>query len=98
MRRREPVVVRAAFVSQENCRELLGIDARRFLELLLPLCTGHVTPLGKLRLVPLGVAEDRLQAHARDGDPTGDDDQRELEPQPETADEVLAMLGRRRTA
>jgi hypothetical protein len=48
---RAPVVVRAAYVSQETCRELLGIDARRYLELLVPLCRGDVALEHLARLV-----------------------------------------------
>ena len=102
MRRRAPIMVRSAYVSQENCRELLGVDARRFLELVVPLCAGHVTPLGKLRLVPLDVAEERLHARARHQEPDDgesvDDDHDDDAPQPESMDEVLAAIGKRRTA
>lgn len=97
---RTPIAVQAAFVSQENCAALLGVNPRRFLEHVVPLCGGHVVKLGKLRLVPLDVAIAKLRALASSDDVEGidltrDDDD---DPQPQTADDVLRALGKTRAA
>jgi len=93
---RAPLTVAAAMVSQLTCLVLLGIDPRRYLELLLPLCAGQVTALGKLRLVPLDVAVAKLGELATDCDLNigiapendhGDDDQ------PTSVNDVLARVG-----
>jgi hypothetical protein len=77
---------------------VLGIDARRYLEQLLPLCAGSISRVGRLRLVPVDVALAALERLAAadvppplaqtDGDDDADD--------PLTADDVLGRLGRRR--
>jgi hypothetical protein len=96
---RAPVVVRPAHVSQLNCEAILGIDPRRFLELLVPRCA-HVSIVGKLRVISVEDADDALRSLATDSselaatevDVNGDDDEIG------TADDVLRRLGRRRTA
>ena len=91
LKARPAIAMRASFVSQENTRELLGIDARRFLERVVPLCRPSVTALGKLRLVPIDVAEEairRLASAEVETSTDGDD------PQPETAAAVLSALGK----
>jgi len=88
---RAPVAIAPAMVSQLNCEPLLAVDPRRYLDLVLPLCKGHVIPVGKLRLVPLDVAVDALRGLTVYGDdeaPPADDPR-----QPETAEAVLAALG-----
>jgi hypothetical protein len=100
---RPAVVIRPAFVSQETCLQVLGVDARRYLELVLPACAGQVTRLGKLRLVPLDAAEVALRALAAAGDDVDGAavdaaEHEEAVRQPQTVDEVLAAVGRRRIA
>jgi len=100
---RPPVALRASFVSQENCFAVLGVDPRRYLERVVPLCRGHVIALGKLRLTPIDVAEEKLRDMAAtpsadvsvpDGDEDQDDD--EDEGQPRSVNEVLRAVGRAR--
>jgi hypothetical protein len=90
-RPREPVHVAAAMVSQLTCTALLGIDPRRYLDALIPLCKGDVTPLGRLRIVPLDIAVAALRRLAVTD--AGEEAPARVERQPETADEVLAALG-----
>ena len=90
---KSPLAVASLLVSQLTCLLLLGIDRRRYLELLVPLCRGHVTRLGKLRLIPLDVALAKLGELAIDADdePANDSsDAAEHDRQPETLTEVLA--------
>lgn len=102
LRPRAPVAIAAAMVSQLNCEALLGMDSRRYLDLLLPICKGAVVRLGKLRLIPLDVAVARLRALSTvapvDAPVAGDGDDQDQDPQPESADAFLASIGRRRTA
>jgi hypothetical protein len=88
---RPPVALRASFVSQENCFAVLGVDPRRYLERVVPLCRGHVIALGKLRLTPIDVAEEKLCEMA--ATPSADDDD---ECQPRSVNEVLRAVGRAR--
>ena len=85
-------------VSQLTALSLLGVDGRRFLERVVPLCGGHVVPLGNLRLVSLDVAEAALHAIADAGDDVqaAEDGVGDLDEQPDTLDAVLAHVGRRR--
>lgn len=92
---RPPIAVQPVFASQLNCEQLLGVNSRRYLDIFLPLCAGHVIPLGKLRLVPLEVAVDALRSMAiADGSPAvdaGDSDDDDL---PVTAEQVRRRMGR----
>ena len=91
--------VRAAFVSQLTCEAVLGIDSRRFLEVLVPRCGRHVSKVGKLRVVPLDVAERVLRAMAEEQRAANDSDDGKAERAPvvdvvpETVDGVLAKMG-----
>ena len=94
IRPRGVVPLAAVFVSQETCLAVLGVDARRYLELVVPLCKGDVSAIGKLRLVPLDVAEAAIRALAKAGDNETDDGAAAVDPgEPRTVDEVLARLG-----
>ena len=95
LRPREAVTTSAFFVSQLTCVPLLGIDARRYLDLV----REHDLPrtrVGKLVLVEVRVISSLLSHLAVDGDsastePTvvvDDDDE------PTTVDGVLARIGR----
>ncbi len=89
-----------ALVSQLTSIAILGIDERRFLDRVVPLCRPHVTRFGKLRLIPIDVAVAKLRELA-DGDeavnPTvAANDGAASEPR--TVDEVLARVGHRRVA
>ncbi|HSY24213.1 MAG TPA: hypothetical protein VK841_18930 [Polyangiaceae bacterium] len=97
LRARAPVVVAPAMVSQLNSEPTIGIDPRRFLDHLVPLCKGDVTKLGKLRLVPLDVAVEALRRLAETGEGDDAESGEPTERQPETADAVLAALGMERT-
>jgi hypothetical protein len=97
---RPALVVRASYVSQETCFAVLGITARKFLDVIVPKCAG-VARLGRTAVVPLDEAERVLAAMALDEAPEADD---RVEPdedddeQPTTADEVLRRLGKERVA
>jgi hypothetical protein len=97
MKPRQPVAVAAVYVSQLTCLPLLGVDARRFLDVLVPKCAGDVVAIGRLRLVPLDVAVSRLRelaAESNEHDDQADDKHEELG-LPTTAAGVFAALGRR---
>lgn len=85
-----PLPIKPLLISQLNCLPSCGINPRRFLELL-PTLRVPVTRVGKLRLVDAEIFRERIRQLAEDeGHPEL------LERQPETADEVLALLGLRR--
>jgi hypothetical protein len=97
LRPRAPVVVRPTHVSQLTCEAVLGIDPRRYLEVLVPHCA-HVATVGKLRIISLEDAEEALRALSKSSaEPAATDNAVEDEG-PATADEFLSRLGRRRTA
>ena len=87
-------------VTQLNCDAVIGVDPRRYLEKVVPLCPGHVAEIGKLRAVPVAVVLEAMRTlagtRATEAGATpialGDDD--ELD----TADKVLARLGMRRAS
>ncbi len=90
---RAAVALAASFVSQLTCLVLLGIDPRRYLDVLVPRCRG-VVHVGRLRLVPLDVAVEALRGLAADVDTEGADNANAAsERQPESAAEVLGALG-----
>lgn len=98
---RPPVALRAAFVSQENCFAVLGVDPRRYLDRVVPLCRGHVVALGKLRLTPLDVAEEKLRevAAAQSSEAAGAECGEDKDPdQPASINDVLRAVGRARTS
>jgi hypothetical protein len=85
-------VVRASYVSQDTAPALLGLCARKYLEVVVPKCAGDVVRVGRTVLVPLEVAESALRALAISGsDPAADDDG-----QPTCVDAVLKSVGMRR--
>jgi hypothetical protein len=92
-----PVVVSAAMVSQLTCLSLLGVDPRRYLDHVVPLCTGHVVPLGKLRLIPLDRAVDALRSLSVDESTASDHHPVDIV-EGVTADTLLARLGRTRAS
>jgi hypothetical protein len=96
MKPRPPVIVGAAMVSQLNSLPLLGVDPRRFLDLVVPACC-QVVPLGRLRIVSLDDAIEALRSLANDGAKTAEEGRRCDALQPETVDQVLAALGMERT-
>ena len=102
LRARSPIATAPSHVSQLNVEAVFGIDPRRFLDLLRGADALRVVEVGRLRLVeveelreylrgrPATVASTRVDA---DGSSDANAD-----PLPETPDEVLAALGRRRSA
>lgn len=97
LRPREPIAPMPVLITQINCKAVIGVDERRYLEQVVPLCKGHVASVGKLRAVPVGVVLDVMArlaasegAHVQD---SSDDDSDDA---PTTADEVLARLGMKR--
>jgi hypothetical protein len=93
------MVVRPSFVSQDSSPALLGLSARKFLEVLVPKCAADVVRVGRTVLIPLDAAEGALRALSMGGedndlDATGDDDS----VTPISVDAVLATVGMRRTA
>jgi hypothetical protein len=97
-RPRAPVAMRPSFVSQENCAAILGVNARRYLERVVPRCKDRVISVGKLRLIAIDDAEAALRGLAASAGTSSDDEGDEpQERQPQTTEEVLAMLGLERT-
>ncbi len=97
IRQPDSIAVQAVVVTQENCASVLGIDPRRYLERIIPLCAGHVAQLGRLRAIPVSIVLQKLREIARTaagGELTpavaADD---ELQ----SVDDVLRALGMRRT-
>jgi len=92
LRPRPPVALSAAMVSQLTSLPLLGIDPRRYLDLVVPLAREHVIAIGKLRPLPLDVAVEALRGLAagdeQPAEPAADEPR-----QPETGDDVLRALG-----
>jgi hypothetical protein len=93
IRPRPPVTVGAAMVSQLTSLPLLGIDARRYLDHVVPLCGEAVVRLGKLRLVPVDVAVTVLQGLAAPQDAATEPDGPNDDEQPRSIDDVLARVG-----
>jgi hypothetical protein len=88
LRPRASLTVSAAMVSQLTCLALLGVDARRYLDVVVPACRPDIIYLGKLRLIELARAVEALRSmvvECADGDE---------ERQPETANDVFRALGR----
>ena len=92
------VPVQPSTVSQLTSIAVLGVDPRRYLELVVPKCT-QVSHVGRLRVVPI---EDAIRAlllvaadATNDASPVAEDSP-DVEVQPETADGFLAAIGRRR--
>lgn len=91
-----PVAVAVATLSQLTSLALLGIDPRRFLDIIIPRCP-HVAHVGRLRIVPLDDAIEVLRGLSGDND-DGDEVEADGERQPQTADAVLGALGMERVA
>ena len=91
-RRRAPRELAApALVSQLSAPSILGIDARRYLEIIVPACRPEVIELGKLRLVRLEVALAAIERLSRT--------RPELAPvDAESEGELARRLGLRRSA
>lgn len=95
LRPRPDVVAAPTHVSQITCTALLGIDPRRYLDLLLAHPEVPRAAIGKLRVVALddlrallarlATSDDSAPAEVRDDAPA-------------TADAVLAAIGMRRSA
>jgi hypothetical protein len=95
---RPPVVVRPSFVSQDSSPALLGLCARKFLDVLVPMCAGDVVRVGRTVLIPLEVAECALRALSTSGDDGADSTASDDTVPPASVDAVLAAIGMRRTA
>lgn len=93
---RSPQLVAPVLVTQLNCEAVIGVNERRYLESVLPLCEGHVIEIGKLRAVPVDVLLEKLSARVAlvAERPSVE----RTAPQPTSADDVLADLGLRRSA
>ncbi len=94
MKPREPIAPHALSVSQLTTLALLGIDPRRYLDLLAAHSVPHAR-VGKLRVALL---DDVRATIRRISESSDDTPEAECERQPETADEVLSKLGLRRSA
>jgi hypothetical protein len=92
------VVVRPSFVSQDSSPALLGLSARKFLEVLVPKCAGDVVRVGRTVLIPLDAAERALRALSTGGDNDLDATGGDESATPLSVDAVLATVGMRRTA
>jgi hypothetical protein len=99
MRARPALIVRPLFVSQETAFAVLGITPRKFLESVVPMCTGFVVRVGRSALVPADVAEEALRGRAtRTGseDPELTTHLEDADGELQTADEILRVIGRKR--
>lgn len=96
LRPRDPIVIAAVLVSQENCLAVIGVNPQRYLEKIVPLCAGHVAELGKLRIIPVAVVLDAVRrlASMRTNDAAIDVEIADEH----TTDSLLASVGMRRTA
>jgi len=94
---RAPVVVRPSHVSQLNCEATIGIDPRRFLEVLLPHCA-HVATVGKLRVVLVEDADEALRELSKSSAEPAAVEEAVDDDGPQDADDFLRRLGRRRSA
>ena len=95
---RPPVVVRPSFVSQDSSPALLGLCARKFLDVLVPRCAGNVVRVGRTVLIPLEVAEGALRALSTGGDDGTSSTAADDTVTPISVDAVLATVGMRRNA
>lgn len=99
MRPRDRSLMAAVAVSQLTIEAVVGIDPRRYLELLAAHPELPRTSVGRLRIVPLDGLQDLLAHLAVSAAPAGEDGgEDDGEPSPLTADTVLARIGLRRTA
>lgn len=94
MKRTEAIAPTPIFVSQLTCEAVLGIDSRRYLEMLREHHELSVVQRGKLRLVEVASVRELLRGLATTTAAPAPSIEAELE----TADEVLAALGRKRSA
>jgi hypothetical protein len=92
IRPRAPIVAAAQFVSQLTCLVLLGVDPRRFLDLVVPVCRPDVVRVGRLRLVPLEVAVQAIRSMTTE-DEGAEPDDHDDDGQPETVAGVLGAIG-----
>ena len=90
---RESVAVNVASVSQLTSEAVVGVPGRRYLEIIIPKCR-HVACVGNLRVVQL---DEVLRVLRELGDDEADEtaDVVPVVRQPESADAVLALLGKR---
>lgn len=95
LRPRQPLALAAATVSQLTCLSLLGVDPRRYLDHLVPLCGDEIARLGRLRVVPMDVAVEALRRLAARGEGPADDEFEDTD-EPRSVDDVLAQIGRER--
>ena len=95
---RPPVVVRPSFVSQDSSPAVLGLCARKFLDVLVPKCAGEVVRVGRTVMIPLEVAEVALRALSVSPGEGVDLAQHTDHPQPASVEAVLASVGMRRRA
>jgi hypothetical protein len=102
LRPRAPTAIAPATVSQLSCLPVLGVDERRFLEIVVPKCE-HVSRLGRLRVVEVDDALRALRDLAPAEDPGEDPnevrgDESEESGDFASVDAVLKKLGRVRKA
>lgn len=93
LRLRTPLTCTAALVSQLTSLALLGVDPRRYLDVVVPACRPDVIHVGRLRLVELSRAVEVLRSMAAADAPASgetDDDDDQLT----TPDAVLRAWGR----
>jgi hypothetical protein len=79
-----------------NCEATLGIDPRRFLEVLVPHCA-NVATVGKLRVVSIEDADEALRSLAKSSAESAATEDADAD-EDLTTDQFLAKLGRRRIA
>lgn len=91
-----PIAVRPTTVTQLTCLEMLGVNARRFLELLAAHPDLPRTRLGKLAVVRIEDWDRWVVLHASVADDAVRDGDRDARDQPESAEAVLAQLGLRK--
>ena len=103
LRPRAPVPIVPVCVSQITSAAILGVDERRFLELVVPRCE-RVSRVGRLRLVEVEEALRALRSLSlpdgeesrAESDGAATDDAEEEQGEFGSVDDVLRKLGRRR--
>jgi hypothetical protein len=95
---RPPVVIRPSFVSQDSSPALLGLCARKFLDVLVPRCASDVVRVGRTVLIPLDVAEGALRSLSTGPGDNVDTPQDDEDAHPAGVDALLASVGMRRRA
>ena len=58
---RSPATTHPEFVTEDNCFEILGLNARQFRKYIVPLCAKSVVKIGRTHIVPTDCVRKRLE-------------------------------------